>query len=158
MKKRKIFSPYYDFKSFQYNNPYLTSPTAGRPKKVATAEDKVTRHSHGNSSEGRRCSSHENLEARRVEQASGDASTKKLQQTGNDIGDNNATQELTKCCQTPPQLKRSPRRVPSQNFFSLNQQMLSRKLVPRCFIHFPRIHDFSIVSGPARVKTHSATC
>lgn len=127
MKKRKIFSPYYDFKSFEYNNPYLTSPTAGRSKKVGTAEDKATRRSHGNSSDGKRCSSHENLETQRVDHGSGDASTKKLQQSGKNTGDNKPLNDLSKFCQTSPTLRRSPRRVPSQNFFALNQQMLSRK-------------------------------
>jgi hypothetical protein len=35
--KRKVLSPYIDFKETQYKNPYLKSPTSGG-KKVATAD------------------------------------------------------------------------------------------------------------------------
>lgn len=154
MKKRKIYSPYYDFKTFQYNNPYQTSPTAGRPKKVATAEDKVA--SHGSSSDGKRSSSHENLETRRDAQGSGDSQPKKLQHANDAVGDHKPVS--MKSCQTSPPLRRSPKRVPSQSFFSLNQQLLCKKSVPSVFYVFHEFYNLSIALGLAKVRTHFATC
>src|SRR5690349_20118829 len=43
MKKRQIFSPYCDFKSFQYKNPYLKSPqskSSSGGQNIASTEEK----------------------------------------------------------------------------------------------------------------------
>lgn len=118
MKQRKIFSPYYDFKSFQCQNPYVKSPkkiSSSRGAKTASAESSAYQTNRKDAG---------------LSHSSGDVN-KSFQEAN--VNEKKPEQlELfptSKSCQTSPIVPRvsAKKRIVSQNFFALSQQQISKK-------------------------------
>lgn len=138
MKKRQIFSPYYDFKCFQYKNPYLKSPRksphskelTSRGQKIATAEEKNVYSRTGRSQSSEKIPRSLSLEAF-DEKGFGDAAvSEKQHESLEDFSKYQTLNSTNRSCQTVEvKMKRSPgpKRVSSQTFSVLNQQLMNKK-------------------------------
>jgi hypothetical protein len=130
MRRRKILSPYYDFRPSQSTkSPYERSRTqskvlSSRGKKVSTADEKKSSFAKKIVSP-LKSSSFVNLQLARTALAAGDCNIS--------IEDLSSYQHLnyaTKSCQTSilkQNVTSSVQRVPSQNFQPLNQQIVNKK-------------------------------
>jgi hypothetical protein len=114
MKKRKIFSPYYDFKTFDYKNPYA---------KPVSSKESSSRGKKTSSSAGNRSLKIDDFDIRdRGDNVDCCESSMKSQDVGEDFSSYQELDRSSKACQASPMAplaKRRPRRVSSQNFLHI---------------------------------------
>ena len=151
MKKRNIFSPYYDFKTFQYRNPYLKTPNSkenretikNKGSKVKTASANETCSTIlGSPKTNSSLLKHRSLSWDNLGKvllfsglSEGGDFTRKVfkDQSGlTSLEDLSAYKQLNssnKYSQTSynTKNKKDPQRVSSQNFFPLSQQHMNKK-------------------------------
>lgn len=152
MKKRKIFSPYYDFKTFQYKNPYLKTPNSkenrdsvkNRAQKVktASANEKISFFLGSPKKNSpllkKKSLSWDNLGKETAFSGlsgGGDFTQEKVPKDQSDLTsleDLSGYKQLNssnKYSQTSfhTNIKKDPQRVSSQNFFPLSQQQMNKK-------------------------------
>lgn len=151
MKKRKIFSPYYDFKTFQYRNPYLKTPNSkenrdtlkirGQKVKTASTNEKISSFLGSPKKNSpllkKRSLSWNNLGKEPTFSGlsgGGDFTQKELiDQSGltslEDLSGYKQLNSSNKNTQTSflTKIKKDPQRVSSQNFYPLSQQQMNKK-------------------------------
>lgn len=131
MKNRRNVSPYYISKAFQFTNPHLKSSSWSQERSIrlqsqttATAEDESSHKSSRKSSlnSGKQEMSFEHM-------VLGKGGIKVVPLANRELFKYSIQfQSQNKSCQTSPSMKRStkPKRVASEKFFSLSQQMMNK--------------------------------